>query len=174
MLNPGASFGPSKLWPAERFAAVGDELIERFGAAVIINAAPSEKAVAAAVASAMRHPPLINLGERANSLGLVKALLRRCDLLITNDTGARHLGVALGAAVVTVFGSTDPARTELRYARERIVRADVPCSPCQQKTCPNPAGATFHQCMAAISTQMVLAAAEELLQGAKIPREGRP
>jgi heptosyltransferase-2 len=163
MLNPGASFGPSKLWPAERFAAVADELIARRGAAVIINAAPAEKAVALAVAAAMRHPPLINLAERENSIGLVKALLLRCDLAITNDTGARHLAVALGAAVVTIFGSTDPARTELHYQRERIIRADVPCSPCQKKQCPLPVGAEFHQCMTAISPSMVLAAAEELL-----------
>jgi heptosyltransferase-2 len=163
MLNPGASFGPSKLWPAERFAAVADELVERRGAGVIINAAPAEKAVAIAVASAMRHPPLINLAERENSIGLVKALLRRCDLAITNDTGARHMAVALGAAVVTIFGSTDPARTELHYDRERIIRADVPCSPCQKKQCPQPPGAAFHQCMTAISPSTVLAAAEELL-----------
>ena len=175
MLNPGASFGPSKLWPAERFAAVADELIQRRGARVIINAAPAEKTIAFAVASAMRHSPLINLGERENSIGLVKALLRRCDLAITNDTGARHLAVALGAAVVTIFGSTDPARTELHYGRERIIRADVRCSPCQKKQCPQPPGAAFHQCMTAISPRKVLDAAEELLAGqAAIRREARP
>jgi heptosyltransferase-2 len=175
MLNPGASFGPSKLWPAERFAAVADELIARRGAAVIINAAPAEKPVALAVAAAMRHRPLINLAERENSIGLVKALLRRCDLAITNDTGARHLAVAMGAAVVTVFGSTDPARTELHYDRERIIRADVPCGPCQKKQCPLPVGAEFHQCMTAISPSTVLAAAEELLAAtARTRPEARP
>ena len=175
LLNPGASFGPSKLWPAERFAAVADELIQRRGADIIINAAPVEKSVALAVASAMRHPPLINLAERENSIGLVKALLRRCDLAITNDTGARHLAVALGAAVVTIFGSTDPARTELLYDRERIIRADVPCSPCQKKQCPLPVGAAFHQCMTAISPHTVLDAAEELLDApAAIRREANP
>lgn len=175
MLNPGASFGPSKLWPAERFAAVADELIACRGAAVIINAAPGEKTVALAVASAMRHPPLINLAERENSIGLVKALLRRCDLAITNDTGARHLAVASGIAVVTVFGSTDPARTELHYQRERIIQADVPCGPCQKKQCPLPVGAEFHQCMTAIAPGTVLAAAEELLDAqASPPPEAQP
>ncbi len=165
MLNPGAAFGPSKLWSAERFAAVADELVRRRGAAIIINAAPTEKDVARAVAAAMRESArggLVNLAERANSLGLVKALLRRCDLLITNDTGARHLGAAMACAVVTIFGSTDLARTELHYDRERIVRADVPCSPCQKKICPN-RDAELGRCMKAVTVEMVLAAAEELL-----------
>lgn len=163
VLNPGGSFGPSKLWPAERYAAVADSLNQRHGAQIIINAAPGEAAVANAVVDAMAHSPLINLAEEANSLALVKGLLASASLLITNDTGARHIGAAVGTGVVTVFGSTDPARTIIDYGRERIVRASVPCSPCQKKRCPHPTGSTFHQCMLAIEPDEVIAAAESLL-----------
>ena len=68
----------------------------------------------------------------------------------------------MACAVVTIFGSTDLARTELHYDRERIVRADVPCSPCQKKICPN-RDAELGRCMKAVTVEMVLAAAEELL-----------
>lgn len=163
MLNPGASFGTSKLWLPERFAAVADALIECRGARVVINAAPGEREVAARVGREMRNRPAINFAERDNSIGLLKGLIRRCSLLITNDTGARHLAAAFGAAVVTVFGSTDPTWARIDYARERIVRAEVPCSPCQRKICPNPPGPQHHQCMYAVSVEMVLAAAEGLL-----------
>ena len=105
---PGASFGPSKLWPAERYATVADALIERRGTQIIINAAPNERPVAATVAEAMRHAPALNFAERNNSIGLLKGLMRRADLLITNDTGARHFAAAMGIGVVTIFGSTDP------------------------------------------------------------------
>ncbi len=169
VLNPGGSFGPSKLWPAERYAAVADTLNERHGAQIIINAAPGETRVAHAVAGAMKHPPLINLADEANSLGLVKGLLAAAALLVTNDTGARHIGAAVGTGLVTVFGSTDPARTIIDYERERIVRASVPCSPCQKKRCPNPRGPTFHQCMLAIEPDDVITAAESLLT-----QEARP
>jgi len=98
-----------------------------------------------------------------NSIGLLKALVDRADLLITNDTGARHVAAALGSAVVTIFGATDPNRTTLDYDRERIVRADVPCGPCQKKRCPLPAGPERHQCMLKIPPETVVAAAEELL-----------
>ena len=165
MLNPGASFGPSKMWAPERFGAVADALIERRGAQVIVNAAPNdaERGVAAQVAGAMRGPPLVNLAGRDNTLGLLKALLRRCDLLITNDTGPRHIAAAFGVGVVTLFGSTDPVWAQIDYDRERILRVDLPCSPCQEKICPQPAGPLYHQCMAGISTEMVLRAADELL-----------
>jgi heptosyltransferase-2 len=167
MLNPGASFGPSKMWDAERYAAVGDELIERRGAQIIINAAPNEKHVASLVGKAMKHRAAINFADRANTLGLLKGLMRRCDLLITNDTGARHIAAAMGSAVVTIFGSTDPRWAQIDYARERIIRVDLPCSPCQQKMCPTPAGPDYQMCTASLSTQVVLDAAEELLASAQ-------
>ena len=163
MLNPGGAFGPSKRWPAGRFAAVADSLIERRRAQIVINAAPSERQTAGQVAAGMRRKPLINLAHVDNSITLVKGLLRRCSLLITNDTGARHIAAAFGVPVVSVFGSTDPVWAQIDYERERIVRVDVPCSPCQKKRCPQPPGPTFHQCMAAITPEMVLSAAEELL-----------
>src|SRR3972149_6895115 len=74
MLNPGASFGVSKIWKPARFAALADALIERRGAGIVLNVAPSERAVAEKVASAMRHPPHLNLAHCQNSIGLVQAL----------------------------------------------------------------------------------------------------
>ena len=163
MLNPGASFGPSKLWPAERYAVLADTLAQRDRAQIIINAAPSEKPIAAEVQRHMREKPLVSFAERDNRLGLLKSLLRRCDVLVTNDTGARHIACAMGIGVVTLFGSTDPVWAQIDYPRERIVRADVPCSPCQKKQCPNPPGPTRHQCMLAIEPERVLHATESLL-----------
>lgn len=175
MLNPGGSFGPSKLWPAERFAALADMLIDRRGAEIIINAAPGERAIAGEVAGAMRHRPAANLAEIDNSLSLLKGIVQLCSLLVTNDTGARHIAAALGTDVVTIFGSTDPRLTVIDCPRERIVRTDVPCSPCQKKKCPNPPGPRFHQCMRAVTTEMVLAAACELLDSAPPrPAPSRP
>ena len=163
MLNPGASFGPTKMWDLLRYAAVADELIDRRGAQIIINAAPAERQLAAQVAQEMRHKPAVNFAERDNTIGLLKGLMRRCSLLITNDTGARHVAAALRIGVVTLFGSTDPAWTRIDYRFERMIRVDLPCSPCQSKTCSQPPGPMYHQCMTAITTDMVMEAAEELL-----------
>jgi heptosyltransferase-2 len=174
MLNPGASFGTSKMWDASRYAALADLLIERLGARIIVNAAPNERHVAAWVAAAMRNAPAVSFAERLNTLGLLKGLLKRCDLLVTNDTGARHLAAALGIGVVTIFGSTDPQWSRIDCPRERIVRVDVECSPCQEKLCAQPAGPAYHRCMELIPPEMVFSAAAELLDaGGPHERGGR-
>ncbi len=163
MLNPGATFGTSKMWYPNRFAAVADRLIRDHSAQIIINAAPSERPIAAEVGQIMDNPPVINFAYRNNTIGLLKGLMRRCDLLITNDTGARHIAAASRIALVTIFGSTDPRWTEIYYEREGIVRIDVPCSPCQSKLCSQPPGPNYHQCMEGITPEMVIEAAKELL-----------
>ena len=165
-LNPGASFGGSKLYPAGRFAAVADMLIDQRGAQIIINASPAERPIAEAVEKGMNRPSLLNLGRQENSLQLVKALVKRSSLMITNDTGPRHFAAAFGVPVVTIFGSTDPGWTTLNYERERIVQVAKPCGPCRQKECRLPPGSPeFHQCMLKIAPEQVVAAAEELLGG---------
>lgn len=171
MLNPGAAYGPSKLWPAERYAAVADELIRRHRAGIVINAAPNERDIANAVEAAMTETPGLNLAAGGNSLGLVKALARRCRLVITNDTGARHVAAAVGTAVVTLFGSTDPVWAQIDYPRERRLRHDVPCGPCQKKQCPLPPGPDHHLCMKRIAVDEVLEASEALLTTAADPQE---
>ncbi|HOD81504.1 MAG: ADP-heptose--LPS heptosyltransferase 2 [Planctomycetes bacterium ADurb.Bin126] len=163
MLNPGAAFGVSKMWRRERYAELGELLARRRGAQIIVNAAPSEKALAADVVAAMGSPPLLDFSARDNTLGLLKGLLRRCDLLVTNDTGARHLAAALGIGVVTLFGSTDPQWAAIDYDRERIVRRAVSCSPCQKRICPQPPGPLYHQCMQSLTVEMAMRAAEEVL-----------
>jgi len=163
MLNPGAAFGPSKMWEPDRYAAAADALIERCGAQIVVNCAPAERRIGAVAAGLMRRPPLIDLAREQNSITLLKSLLRRCRLLITNDTGARHVAAAFGVGLVTIFGSTDPRWSEIHYDRERICRVEVRCSPCQSKLCLQPAGPMYQQCTSAVTVEMVLAAAEELL-----------
>jgi heptosyltransferase-2 len=166
MLNPGAAFGPSKMWAPACFAAVADSLVERYDARIIINAAPSEKAVAAAVAEAMVCRPALSFAERDNTLGLLKGLLVRSSLLITNDTGARHIAAALGVGLVTLFGSTDPRWSQIDYERETVMSVEVSCAPCQSPMCRRPAGPEYHQCMERITPEMVIEAAAGLLRRA--------
>ena len=83
IINPGASFGSSKLWMPDRFASVANALIDTRGAQIILNAAPSEKAIAKAVADAMTHAPAVNFAERDNTLALLKAITARAALMIT-------------------------------------------------------------------------------------------
>ena len=174
MLNPGASGGTSKIWGPDRFAQTADILIETRGAQIVINAAPPEKHIAADVAGRMAGSPAINLADRGNTLGLLKSALRRTDLLVTNDTGARHIAVAVGSAVVTVFGSTDPLWARINCPRERIVSVDVNCGPCGRKLCNQIPGPMYHHCMGKVTAEMVVEAAEQLLDALPAGSVGGP
>ena len=157
LLNPGASFGASKMWPVDRFAAVADRCASDLGAVVGLIGAPSERPVLDAVQAAA-DTPLLDLPRHGLALGTLKAVVARARVLVTNDTGPRHVAAALGTPVVSIFGPTDPAWTEIGFDRERIVRVDVPCGPCQLKVCP-----LDHRCMTRIHPERVVANVAELM-----------
>lgn len=161
LLIPGASYGEAKRWPADRFAAVADQLAQRRGATVLLSGSPVERGVLDAVAAASRSGP-IDLTRHGLDLAKLKPVVALCDLVITNDTGPRHLAAAVGTPVVTIFGPTDPRWSEIGFAGERQVRIDVPCSPCQLPTCPLAPPET-HQCMTGIDPAVVVETAESLL-----------
>jgi heptosyltransferase-2 len=122
LLIPGAS-KPAKRWPADRYAAVADALANRRDVRIAVTGAPSERDVLDAVITAARTP-IIDLAARGIDLGTLKAVIHRAALLITNDTGPRHIAVALDTPVVTLFGPTDHRWTTLPDARERKLLAE--------------------------------------------------
>ena len=131
MLNPGASNNFHKRWLPERFAKVADNLINEKSAQVIINAAPGEQELASQVENAMTKKPLLNMANHKNSIALLKSLIKKSQVLITNDTGARHIAAALGIGVVTIFISTDPIWAQIDCPREEIVSINSPFQDCK-------------------------------------------
>lgn len=156
-LNPGARFGSSKCWPAEYFAELAERLQQEFSCKILLLTGPGEEDLAEAICRRSRAS-LVNVGAGGVDLSLLKPLVKRCDLLVTNDTGPRHYAVAFGVPVVVVMGPTDPRYTNCNLEGTVVVRRDLPCSPCHLKTCP-----TDHACMRGITPSMVLEAARGLL-----------
>jgi heptosyltransferase-2 len=157
LLNPGAQYGAAKCWLPEYFAQTADRLIEEQGATVLISATPKERRIVEAIQHHMKREA-IDLSTKGLSLGALKEIVRRCDLMITNDTGPRHIAAAFEVPVVTVFGPTHPEWTEIYYDKERQVSVKVFCGPCQKKRCP-----LDHRCMTRVTPTMVLAKGYELL-----------
>lgn len=162
ILVPGGAFGPSKLWSEERFAQTADFLIEKFSANVFISVSPAKEEtwIAEKICSAAKHP-IINLAKTPVTLGQLKALFSFAQLVITNDTGPRHIAIALNRKVVTLFGPNNPAWTENEYPDEIKIIADVPCAPCDKPVCKK----DKHYCMESITAQAVCNAAEKFLAG---------
>jgi heptosyltransferase-2 len=109
----------------------------------------------------MKHAA-VDLAAAGLTLGAMKEIVRRCDLMVTNDTGPRHIAAAFDVPVVTIFGPTHPQWTEIYYAKERQVAVKVFCGPCQKKTCP-----LDHRCMTRVTPGMVHEAALDLLKAQK-------
>ena len=158
LLNPGAQFGASKCWLPEYFAEVAGKLVADYGATILISSAPKERRI---VDEIYQHltVPAVDLSKAGMSLGALKDIVRRCDLMVTNDTGPRHIAAAMDVPVVSIFGPTHPEWTDIYYAKERICQVKVHCGPCQLKTCP-----LDHRCMTRLVPAMVLEKADELLR----------
>lgn len=161
ILVPGGAFGLSKCWPAERFAQLADWLVDTCNARVVVSvsSSPAEKKIARDICNLSSYE-LLNLAERPVSLGELKALFSVAELVITNDTGPRHIAIALGRKVVTLFGPNDPAWTDTNYEKEIQIVGNVPCSPCVKPVC----RMREHFCMKSISIEMVCKAARELIE----------
>lgn len=167
VVNPGANYGSAKQWPAERFASVSDRLIEEQQAAVVITCGPGEEELARTVARNMKQKACV-LDKPRGTLSQLKSLVKRCDLLLTNDTGPRHFAKAFDRPVVTVFGSTIQKLTDTDYPLERKPHIDVDCGPCMLRECP-----LDHRCMTGVTVEMVYRDCRELLSFQTDPRAQR-
>ena len=156
-IAPGAAFGPSKLWPAERYAQVADVLGERVGARCVLLTGPGEEKTRDAVRAAAKRPLLCHDGDQP-SLETLKAAVSQLDLLICNDSGTRHVAVAFRVPTVCLMGPTSPKYSEGPYERGRVLRVDVDCGPCQKGVC-----VTDHRCMTRIGVDWVVDTALEYL-----------
>ncbi|MGB7924073.1 MAG: lipopolysaccharide heptosyltransferase I [Pyrinomonadaceae bacterium] len=134
ILNPGGGW-PTKLWNAERFGALADQLWIHHGLHSIITHGPGERELADTVVAGASHTGRT----RAASLSLkgFYALARRADVYVGGDTGPTHLAVAAGAPVVGLFGPTEWWRNgSPRPADICVERHDIDCRlDCNRRSC---------------------------------------
>lgn len=163
-LNPGAEYGPAKRWPVERFIAAAREIANRTNCAWILFGGSGDVEIVNQIASQLPSANfhLLNLAGRT-SLRELMALLKSCRVLLTNDSGPMHVAAALGTPVIVPFGSTSPELTGPGLpgdTRHRLLRSDVPCSPCFLRECP-----IDFRCMYGMPVAHVVAAVIEAADG---------
>ena len=156
-INPGATYGTAKRWFPERYAALCRMIQASFGGRILIFGGPAEEALGDQIAKIIGNH-CTNLCGRTN-LREAMALIERCTLFVTNDSGLMHVAAAFDIPQIVVIGSTDPVRTGPSNPRSRIVKAPTPCGPCLETECP-----TDHRCMKEISVEMVYDAATTFLR----------
>jgi heptosyltransferase-2 len=119
---PGASYGPAKRWPAERFALVGTRLVAEHGCSILILGGRADKPICDEVAGRIGGGA-INLAGETDLIELA-GLLGACRAVVANDSGGMHLAAGLGVAVVGIFGLTDPVKTAPVGTRNRVLCAE--------------------------------------------------
>jgi heptosyltransferase-3 len=149
-----------KCWPEARFAALIDRL-HAAGWPVVLTAAPSpaEMAMLTTIRAATRAP-VADLGGKL-SLKAMAALSARARLFVGVDSAPMHIAAAMGTPLVALFGPTGEVTWGPWSARARVVSADAfPCRPCGRDGC---GGGKLSECLATLSVEQVMRAAEALL-----------
>ena len=104
-IHPGSG-GLSKCWPAERFRALIECLVER-GCMPIVTFGPADDAVRRRILPRISDRDVLIVENRP--LVDMAVLYGRCRAMIGNDSGMTHLAAATGTPVIGLFGPTDPA-----------------------------------------------------------------
>ena len=158
-LNLGASH-PVNRWPVENFANLAGLLSQELDVAILLVGGPSDRELADAVLAQATVPVVDLVGH--TSLLQLGAVLRKCSLLVSGDTGPMHLATAVGTRVVALFGAADPARTGPIGDENVVIQAtDLACVPCRSRACKSQ---RHMECMKLIDVDQVFQTVKEMLR----------
>jgi len=172
-INPGSTYGSAKRWLPDRFAESTEQLCRRLSetggrrTAVVILGGKGEERLGNEIAAQLSPPSIVLSG--ATTIRELMAAVKRCALLLTNDTGPMHIASAFQVPVVAIFGPTD-WRTTSPYGEDHaLIRHPVDCAPCMLRECP-----IDHRCMSRVTVDQVYQAAAKLVMdsGSKEERIG--
>lgn len=153
-INPGGH-RPAHRWNWENFAKVAEVLAKRYRAKIVITGAKDENWLAKRISQVSTQ--LIDASDRLSLTQLI-ALIRRCNLYISNDTAPMHIANALKTPLVAIMGPGVMKTSPYQKNNCIILRKDVECSPCYKFRCDD------MKCLKTITTGEVIQASESLLK----------
>lgn len=157
IINPGAK-SHLKRWDPVKYARLADKIVSELKCRVLVTGNEDD---VEAVSQVMAHvtTPVRDLCEQT-SLGALAELMKRSDLVITNDSAPLHVASAVNTATIAIFGPSDERRYGPLADRSRVIKPDVPCRPCGRALCnKGPA----EGCISRITVEDVLNAAKQVL-----------
>ncbi|MDD5019198.1 MAG: glycosyltransferase family 9 protein [Candidatus Omnitrophica bacterium] len=158
-VNPAASC-PSKLWPAEKFAFLIDRIQRELGVRALVVADAAHRLISEEIFSLVRTRPLDGSG--CFSLTQLAGLFKRCELLVSNDSGPVHIAVAVGTPVISIFGRNQAGLSPRRWGPvgpfDAVLHKPMTCSPCLAHDCRK-----GFACLDAISVEDVMQEARRIL-----------
>jgi lipopolysaccharide heptosyltransferase II len=169
-LHAGARNGLAKRWPTAAWAALASRLVERLDARVVLVGAPGDGEIASEIVR-LAHAGAVSLTGHT-SLPELAALLARCDLLVSGDSGPLHIACAVGTPVVGLYGPTDPQISGPLGRRAVVLRQPIWCAPCYDASAVADCRFGNPVCMKTLPPEAVLVAVRRLLaEGTGVPRQ---
>jgi heptosyltransferase-2 len=152
----GAQYGPSKRWPASHFSELADMIVSKYSRMIYILPGKEEMELAQRVHDDAANKEKVRV--EAMDIGDLKVCLSRASLVVSNDTGPRHMADALGRPTIVLLGPMDSKYTDYASRSTYPVCKDVACRPCNSKKCEK-----NHECMTGIRAEDVFTKVEEIL-----------
>jgi heptosyltransferase II len=162
-----------KRWDPKNFAKLGDMIVEKYHAKILLFGGPEEKELKETIAKNMKYPPYII---EKTSLPKDAAIMDYCNLFVSNDSGNMNLALAVGVKTIGLFGPVDSVRADLKNEQHRIIQSPAHCSPCwglanitEKLVCSQ----SEVICMKQISFDSVKKVVEEYLESSLIAKENQ-
>ncbi|MGO8689878.1 MAG: lipopolysaccharide heptosyltransferase II [Thermoguttaceae bacterium] len=159
-INASGAYGAAKQWPVEHCAELARLIAGRLDHDVLILCGPRECQQARDIVRLAQFPRVFSLASQPVGLAATKSCLERCRLLVSTDSGPRHVAAALGKPVVTLLGPTLPVWIENPTVAGVMVRLEMDCIGCGKRRCP----LRHHRCMRDLAPQRVLEELSGLLE----------
>ncbi len=160
LLNSSGAYGGSKLWPPEYFGELARRIADETDHDVLLMCGPKERELARRIAELSRHPRVFTMADQPMDIGTAKACMGRGRLMISTDSGPRHVAAALGLPVITFFGPMLPIWSDNPTQNAVHLLADLDCVGCRERVCP----LKHHRCMRDISVDRVFREAVAMLE----------
>jgi heptosyltransferase-2 len=151
-------------WHEDNFIEVSRRLGESHGVKTLIFGGPGDVSQLGPFIKGIHPPPLIAAGK--TDLRQSMALIKKCSLLICNDSGVMHLGAALGTPLIALFGPQSPVKFGPWGINSKVVYKEFPCSPCRQRffeEC-EPSEREKPMCMESITPEEIASMAKEFFE----------
>lgn len=146
----------TKNWGLENLSQLATKLMKLYSARIVLIGESKYKKKSENFQSLLKNR-IINAVGKTN-LGQLIYLIKRCELLITPDSAAMHIAAAVKTPFVALFGPTDPQRHLPPAEKFRVIKKNLPCSPCYKHNC------LTKKCMKKIKVDDVLEAVKEMLE----------
>lgn len=153
-INPGGSW-PTKRWTIDGFAELAD-MLQRDGFRTVFFGGPMDRQMVDKIVEKMQTIPVIFTG--SVNLRELAALVKKCAVFVSGDSGPMHIATSQGIPVIAVFGPSDPVRYAPYHVDHRVIKAELACLACGEHQC------AHHMCMENISPIQVFLAVKEIFK----------